>query len=71
MGPCRDMGSALWSSWGWCTGCAEASLGWIRVSNPDVGVINKVSTGQKRECLPKISGEPNTNNDSKYDNSWF
>lgn len=57
-GPCRDTGSALWSSWGWCTGCAEASLGCVRVSNPEVGVINKVSTGQKRERLPKISGSP-------------
>lgn len=70
-GPCRDTGSALWSSWGWCTGWAETSPGCVRVSNPEVGVINKVSTGQKRECLLKISGDPKINNDSKYDNSWF
>lgn len=60
-GPCRDMGSALWGCWGWCTGCAEASLGCVRVSNPEVEVINKVSKGQKRECSPKISGDPNIN----------
>lgn len=68
-GPCRDTGSALWSSWG--TGWAGASPGCVRVSNPEAGVINKVSTGQKREHLSKISGDLKINNDSKYDNSWF
>lgn len=50
-GPCRDTGSALWVCWGGCTGQAEASLGCVRVSNPEVEVINQVSTGQKREFL--------------------
>lgn len=70
-GPCRDTGSALWGCWGWCTGHAEASLGCVRVSNPEVEVINKISKGQKRECSPKISGDPNINNDSEYDNLCF
>lgn len=43
---------------------AEASFGCIRVSNPEVEVINKVSTGQKRECSPKISADASISSDS-------
>lgn len=53
-GPCRDTGSALWSCWVWCTGCAEAALGCVRVSNPDVEVINKVSTGREENVLLRL-----------------
>lgn len=63
-GPCRDTGSALWSCWVWCTGCAEASLDCVRVSNPEVEVINKVSTGREEKCSSKISGDPSINNNS-------
>lgn len=64
-------GSALRSCWGWCTGRAEASLGCVRVSNPEVEVIGKVSTGQKRDCSPKIRGDPNISYNSEYDNLCF
>lgn len=34
-------------------------------------MINKVSTGQRRECSPKISGDPNINTESKYNNLFL
>lgn len=71
LGPCRDMGSVLWGCWGCCIGHAEASVGCVTVSDPEVEVINKVSTGQKRECSPNFSCDPNIKNDSEYDNTCF